>query len=149
MEVGVEVGLITTRLFALVGRMADEQHSTMLVQVEDGYLSVMMMQRGVPRLLRTKPLPPRFETGEAIERELRLTVEFVRDRIGIDGELHVTTVCLKPELESDLRTWLAGQAGIVSVTDRPLGGCGPAPVADRIGLARLTPAVAVVTGAVA
>jgi hypothetical protein len=147
-EVGVEVGLMTTRLFALAGRMAAHQHPAMLVQVEDGYLSLMAIQGGVPRLLRTKLLPPRFETVEAIERELRLTVEFVRDRIGLDGELRVTIVCPNRELDSDLRGWLADGAGIVPTTDPPPAGCGPAPVADRIGVARLAPAVAVVSGAV-
>jgi hypothetical protein len=147
-EVGVEVGFITTRLFALAGRMAAHQHPAMLVQVEDGYLSLMVIQGGLPRLLRTKLLPPRFETVEAIERELRLTVEFVRDRIGLDGELHVTIVCPKPELDGDLHAWLAGRAGIAPATDPPPIGCGPALVADRIGTARLAPAMAVVTGAV-
>jgi hypothetical protein len=147
-EVGVEVGLITTRLFAVAGGMPADQHPAMLVQVEDGYLSLMVIQGGVPRLLRTKLLPPRLETVEAIERELRLTVEFVRDRIGLDGELHVTIVCPKPALDSDLRAWLSGRAGVAPAIEPPPAGCGPAAVADRIGLARLAPAVAVATGAV-
>ena len=45
-EIGVEVGLITTRLFALVPRSAGAGLPVLLIQVEGGFLAVLLLEGG-------------------------------------------------------------------------------------------------------
>lgn len=146
--IGVEVGLITTRLFALVPRDAGSKPAVMLVQIEGGYLALLLLNGGVPRLLRTKLLPYTVDVAEMVTRELRLTLEFVRDRIGLSAEIEIKLVCTDAGLESRLRGWLAEQTQLARFVESEAAACGPTAVVDRIGGARLAPAVAVVTGAV-
>jgi hypothetical protein len=147
-QIGVEVGMITTRLFALVPSGLGTKPPVLLVQLETGFLSLLLLDAGVPRLLRTKLLPAQSGTSETIIRELRLTLEFVRDRIGLGGEIEVKLVCPDRELEHELRGWIAGQTSLAPHIEAGGAVCGPTAVVERIGGARLAPAIAVVTGAV-
>jgi hypothetical protein len=146
--IGVEVGLITTRLFALVPRDAVSKAAVMVVQIEGGYLALLLLNGGVPRLLRTKLLPYTVDVAEMVTRELRLTLEFVRDRIGLSAEIEIKLVCTDAGLETRLRSWLAEQTKLARFVGSAPAVCGPAAVVDRIGVARLAPATAVVTGVV-
>lgn len=147
-EIGVEVGLITTRLFALVPRSTSSGLPVLVIQVESGFLSALLLEGGVPRLLRTKPLPAIQDHSATVTRELRLTLEFVRDRIGLDGRIEVRMVCPDKVLEGRLAAWLGEQQHLEPAVDAPAAACGPRTVVERIGAARLAPAIAVVTGAV-
>lgn len=146
--IGIEPGLITTRLFSLVPRLPASDRPLMLIQVEDGFLALLLLTGGVPRLLRTKPLPPTLSLTDAIARELRLNLEFIRDKIGVGGEIEVRLVCDDAALEPGLRQWVAEQRNLAPFVEPLTAHCGPATVADRIGAARLAPAVAVVSGEV-
>lgn len=147
--IGIEPGLITTRLFALVPRSPLSERPLLLIQMEPGFLSLLLLVGGTPRLLRTKLLPPMATADEAILREVRLNLDFIRDKIGLGGEIEVKLVCEDSGLDSGMRRWLAAQdqvAGPVVETRSPQ--CGPSTVAGRLGAARLAPAFAVVAGEV-
>ncbi len=51
-------------------------------------------------------------------RELRLTLEFVRDKIGLGGEIEVKLVCEDPVLESELRRWMAELPQLAPLVER-------------------------------
>jgi hypothetical protein len=144
--IGVEVGLITTRLFALVPRLVAETAAALVVQHEERFLSLLLLIDGVPRLLRTKPLARSEGNGAAVLREAALTLGFVRESVGVGGEIEVRLNCEQPEMDVSLRTWLADQNGLVPATETAPPPCGPTTVADRLGAARLAPALAVVAG---
>mgnify|MGYP001826371641 FL=1 len=144
--IGIEVGLITTRLFALVPRLAGDALPTLVIQHEESFLSLLLLVDGVPRLLRTKPLPLSSGDGETIMKEATLTLAFVRKSIGIGGEIEVRLNSERPEMDAMMRAWLADQAGLVPAAELAGPSCGPTTVVNRLGPARLAPALAVVSG---
>ncbi len=146
--IGIQPGLITTRLFALVPRPAVGSRPVLVIQLEPGFLSLILLIAGTPRLLRTKPLSPMAAAGGSIIRELRLNLEFIRDTIGLGGEIDVRLVCDDPSVDTEVRQWVANQHQLAPWVAPLTPRCGPSTVANRIGAARLAPAIAVVTGGV-
>ena len=144
--IGIEVGLITTRLFALVPRPTGGTLPTLVVQHENYFLSLLLLVNGVPRLLRTKPLPLNDVEGKAVLREAALTLGFIRESVGVDGEIEVRLNSERPEMDAMMRGWLADQTGLVPAAEIAGPPCGPTTVVDRLGAARLAPALAVVSG---
>lgn len=144
--IGIEPGLITTRLFALIPRSPTGDLPLLLIQLEPSFLSLILLVGGVPRLLRTKPLSPMAAASESIVRELRLNMEYIRDKIGFGGEIEVKLVCDDAGLDGELRRWMAEQDQIAPFIGKPIPPCGPSTVVSRLGTARLEPAVAVVSG---
>jgi len=143
---GIEVGLITTRLFALVPRLVGETAANLIVQHEEKFLSLLLLIDGAPRLLRTKPLARSDGDAAVVVREASLTLGFVRESVGFNGEIEFRLSCERPEMDANLRAWLADQSGLVPATERARPPCGPTAVVDRLGAARLAPALAVVSG---
>jgi len=146
--IGIQPGLITTRLFALIPRSSTGNRPLLLVQLEPAFLSLILVVGGVPRLLRTKPLSPMAAVVDSIVRELRLNLEYIRGTIGFRGEIEVKLVCDDAPLDAALRGWMAEQDEISPFVEMPLPPCGPSAVVDSLGTARLAPAVAVVSGEV-
>ncbi len=146
-SIGVEVGLITTRLFALVPRGADVMQSTLVVQYERGFLSLLLLRNGAPRLLRTKPLAASDDSAGPVLREIAISSAFIRDTIGVDGEIGVRLSCEDSRLDSQMREWLHQQDGFVPVGETSHPPCGPTTVVNRLGAALVDPGLAVVTGA--
>lgn len=144
--IGIEVGLITTRLFALVPRPAGATLTTLVIQHEESFLSLLLLVDGVPRLLRTKPLPHSVGGGETVLREATLTLGFIRDSVGVGGEIEVRLNSERPEMDAIMRAWLADQAGLVPAAEMAGPPCGPTTVVNRLGVARLAPALAVISG---
>jgi hypothetical protein len=144
--VGVEVGLITTRLFALVPRSSWDAAGTLVIQHEEGFLSFLLLVDGVPRLLRTKPLPRSNGGPAALLRETKLNLGFIRESVAFQGDIEVKLSCGVPELDATIRSWLADQAGLLPANESAGPPCGPTTVVDRLGATRLEPALAVVSG---
>ena len=145
-SIGIEVGLITTRLFALVPRLVGTPLPTLVIQHEKSFLSLLLLVDGVPRLLRTKPLPLSAGGGETVLREATLTLGFIRDSVGVGGEIEVRLNSERPEMDATMRNWLAEQTGLVPAAEMVGPPCGPTTVVSRLGAARLAPALAVVSG---
>jgi hypothetical protein len=145
-SIGVEVGLITTRLFSLVPRLAGETAATLVIQHEESFLSLLLLVGGIPQLLRTKPLARPDGDGTAVLREATLTLGFIRESVGVDGEIAVKLNCERSEMDTIMRGWLAEQTDLVPAVEPAGMPCGPTAVANRLGAARLAPALAVVSG---
>ena len=146
--IGIQPGLVTTRLFALVPRTPSSELPLLLIQLEPAFLSLMLLVGGTPRLLRTKPLSAMAAVGTSIEREVRLNLEYIRDKIGLGGEIEVKLVCDDPVLDRELRRWMAELPQLAPFVEPPPPPCGPSTVTARLGAARLAPSLAVVTGEV-
>jgi len=144
--VGVEPGLITTRLLALAARRSRDDVPVLVIQQEPTFLSLVLVADGSPRLLRTKPLAVGGPAQPAAIREVGLTLNFIREDLGMEGDIEVQLAVENEGVESDLRRWLAERPGLVPGAEPATPLCAPAAVAVRVGAARLMPAVAVVTG---
>jgi hypothetical protein len=145
-SIGIEVGLITTRLFAIVPRNAGANRPTLIIQHEESFLSLLLLSEGVPQVLRTKPLAADADSRGTVVRETRLTLGFIRDKLGVEGPIEVKLSCEDPDMDAQLREWLAAQEGLAPAPDGLLPPCGPSTVVSRVGPARIAPAAAVVMG---
>jgi len=145
-NIGVEVGLITTRLFALVPRGAGAVRPCLVIQHEESFLSLFLLAEGVPRLLRTKPLAVSGQVAGTVLREAGLTLGFIRDSLGLSSEIEVKLTCQSSDIDGELRGWLAEQDGLLPSVEEAAPPCGPTTVVNRLGAAKLAPAVAVVRG---
>lgn len=110
--VNVEPGLVTPRLFALARRARSSWGPQLVVQHEEGFLSLLLTVEGRPRLLRTKPLPPTEEAWALTLRELHLALSYIRDTLGIESELEVTTSAESDAVEESLQQWWSDQEGV-------------------------------------
>ena len=145
-SIGIEVGLITTRLFAIVPRNAGADRPILVIQHEEAFLSLLLLSEGVPRVLRTKPLAAGGDSRGTVLRETGLTLGFIRDNLGVEGPIEVKLSCEDPDMDAQLRDWLAAQEGLAPAPDGVLPPCGPTTIASRVGPARIAPAAAVVMG---
>ncbi len=145
-SIGIEVGLITTRLFAIVPRNAGANRPILVIQHEESFLSLLLLSEGVPRILRTKPLAADGDSRGTVLRETGLTLGFIRDKLGVEGPIEVKLSCEDPDLDAQLRDWLAAQEGLAPAPDGVVPPCGPTTVASRVGPVRIAPAAAVVMG---
>jgi len=145
-SIGIEVGLITTRLFAIVPRDAGAGRPILVIQFEESFLSLLLLSEGVPKLLRTKPLATGGDSCDTVLRETGLTLGFIRGKLGVEGQIDVKLNCDDPVVDAALREWLAAQDHLAPAPDGGAPPCGPTTVVSRIGTARIAPAVAVVTG---
>jgi len=145
-SIGIEVGLITTRLFAIVPRDAGAGRPILVIQFEESFLSLLLLSEGVPKLLRTKPLATGGDSCDTVLRETGLTLGFIRGKLGVEGQIDVKLNCDDPVVDAALREWLAAQDHLAPAPDGGAPPCGPTTVVSRIGAARIAPAVAVVTG---
>jgi len=146
LSIGIEVGLITTRLFAIVPKGAGAGRPTLVIQHEKFFLSLLLLSEAVPQVLRTKPLAAGGDSRGAVLRETGLTLGFIRDTLGVEGQIEVKLSCDNPDVDVALREWLAAQEGLAPAPDGGAPPCGPTTVASRIGAARIAPTIAVVTG---
>lgn len=140
-DVGVELGLITTRAFALAHRPSTSTH--LIIQQEDGFVMVLLAVDGWPRLIRTKQLASSSRAGETIRRELNLTLGYIRETLGMDGDIELRVSAENRELSGEIEDWRAATAGLprgsaTSIPDFAQGGA-----ADRLGAARIDPAYAI------
>jgi len=145
-SIGIEVGLITTRLFALIPRLGGVTRPMLVVQHEEGFLSLCLLVDGEPRLLRTKPLARGDSDGASVLREASLTLGFIRESVGVEGQIEVKLSCERPEMDAIVRSWLVEQQDLVPAAEAAVPPCGPSTVVDRLGAACLAPALAVVSG---
>ena len=145
-SVGVEVGLITSRLFALVPRTGGVASPLLVIQHEESFLSLLLLVDGMPAFLRTKPLPRGDGGRDAVLREASLTLGYIRESVGVEGGIEVKLSCERPEMDTLIREWLAGQTDLSPLAEPAPPACGPSTVVSRIGGPRLAPALAMVSG---
>ncbi len=145
-SVGVSPGLISPRVFAVAdGKGAASR--VLAVQQESGFLSIMLLVNDQPKVVRTKPLPK--NDWSVVERELSLTLGFVRTSLDIEGVLDVGVSVENQILGDRLRDWIAadGTLSLVTATPPSMAFAGTA-IRDRVGSYRIDPVVNLMSGAV-
>ncbi len=145
-SVGIEVGLLTTRLFALLPRDVGADRPMLFIQHEANFLSLFLVVESVPQLLRSKPLARSDEGPQTVLREIGLSLRFIRQKLGIEGDIDVRFVSENPDIDAAARAWFAEQDRLLPAPNQALPPCGPTTVVKRLGAARLAPAMAVVMG---
>jgi len=142
--VGVELGLITPRLFALASNI--DGGSQLVVQQEQGYLSLLLAVDGVPRLVRTKPLASGVGVGPTVLRELQLAHRFIRSDLGVTGEITVVLSAEDTTIRDETTRLLHDQDGFrLAPTIAPPPMLDPG-IATRLGDARLAPMLRLAQG---
>jgi hypothetical protein len=145
-SVGISPGIITSRIFA-VADGADAGSPVLTIQQERGFLSLLLLIDDAPRVVRTKPVPN--DDWPVIERELGLTLNFIRSTLEIGDPLAVQISCDSADISDRIRDW-SDRTGGLSTRVRPPGSMGfeGTAVRDRVGAHRLDPVVHVMEGGV-
>ncbi len=133
-------GFLTTRLFALIPRNAGGERPTIIIQHESGLLSLLLVVDGTPELLRNKPLPA-ISTEEGSFARFGTALDFIREKLGIDGEIEVKVEFEDLDFDAEISRGLADDDSCVRAAETALTPCGPTTVADRLGPALLAPAL--------
>ena len=143
---GVSLGFITPRVFAVAGG-AGSSGPVLTVQQETDFLSLVLRVGDVPRLVRTKLLAR--DEWPAVERELGLTLRFIRSSLEIRDPIEVEISMENPSLADRLRTWieLADNAEPAAAAEQPFSLGGTA-VREKVGDHRLDPVVNLMCGGV-
>jgi len=145
-SVGVSPGLISPRVFAVAdGKGAASR--VLAVQQESGFLSIMLLVNDQPKVVRTKPLPD--DDWSVVERELGLTLAFIRTSLEIEGDLNIGASVENEMLGDRLKGWIAaeGSLSLVNTASPSIAFDGTA-IRDRVGSYRLDPVVNLMSGAV-
>jgi hypothetical protein len=137
-DAGVELGLITTRMFALAHHAGGG--CRLWVQQEQGFMSLLLNEETVPRFIRTKPLAGGAELTPTIVRELNLALRFVRDKLGVESDIELELSIESPEVESALEAWCAEQDRLRRATKADVPMFSQPGAAERLGPARTVPA---------
>jgi hypothetical protein len=141
-EVGVHPGMITTRAFALTNLQADG--TRMLVQHEEAFLSIVLLKNDTPLLVRSKPLAVATASGESIRRELNLALGFIRESLEVEGEIGLHATAERPEILGEIEDWRAGQEELVQSSGVPMPHFNQGGAGDRLGGARVEPAISLI-----
>ena len=147
-EVGIEPGMITGRTFALAGRGGEDGLVRLIVQQEPGFLSLMLMDGEVLRLIRTKPLAASGRLSEIVRRELGLTLVYIRETGGVSDEIAFEVSAEDAKLGAEMEHWLAGQPGMVPRAAGDPPQLTESGAEDRLGWARILPAWWAMTGGI-
>lgn len=144
-DVGIETGMITGRNFALAA--FDVPGPRLLVQQEPGFLSLLLTQASALQLIRTKPLASSGRTDEIIQRELNLTLAYIRGTIGIKGEIGLEVSAESDELQRTIEGWRTKQPGVNRLAPAQAPSFAERGADDRLGSARIQPTWSLMTGA--
>lgn len=145
-SVDVSPGVITPRVFAVTGGV-DAPSPLLSIQHEDGFLSVLLLIDDQPRLVRTKPMAG--NDWAVVERELGLTVSFIRSNLGIEGVMTVAMSVEDAGIGERLKHWIASRESLTEVAAAaPSLAFDGTAIRDRAGAHRLDPVVNVISGGV-
>jgi hypothetical protein len=129
---GMEPGYLGPALLAARDHGADAASSRLLVQHDERVLALTLSVDGRLRLLRTKPLASAGDTIGALEREMNLTLHFIRDRLTLAGELAVEILSGDREVAARLEAWWRGQPGVALRPALTMPAVSPPGVAARL-----------------
>jgi len=142
--IGAPPGLMTPMLYSLAMAIGSQPHPRLLVQQESGYLSMLMVESGVPKLLRTKPMPSSDPEWRGAGGEFHLVHKYIRGQLGVKEPLRVSIVSSSKEIESSLRAWWDGVDGVQ--LDQNEHSWSQPGVEEKLGAARMAAVNAVMGG---
>jgi|APFre7841882724_1041349.scaffolds.fasta_scaffold03692_4 hypothetical protein len=134
-DVSIEIGLITGQIFGLAATPAPG--ARLLVQQDEGFLSLLLTEDDGSRLIRAKHLASSGRLADAVRRELNLTLSYCREALGIGGEIGLEVFAESADLEREIEDWRTGQAGVPRVPARPLPSFTVGGAQERLGLSRI------------
>ncbi len=114
------------------------------MQQEQGFLSLLLTEDGVPRLIRTKHLASSGSLAEAVRRELSLTLGYIRETLGFAGEIGVEVFAENPALGREIEEWRAALTGVSGIPPRTSPVFAVSGAEARLGAARIQPLWAVI-----
>jgi len=129
-EIGVQPALVTPAPFALAAAFNGDPRPGLVVVLEPEMLAVLLVVRGTTTLLRTKPLPATDNLWKIVSRELRLTMTFVRERLGIEEEIGTRVVTRGSLPAEPLEAWRQEEPAVAPVAVGPDQQC-PGQLTDR------------------
>jgi hypothetical protein len=141
-DAGVQPALITPAPFALAMRRTGGEPLGLVVDLGPGMLTVLLEEEGETRLLRTKPLPPTDELWPIVHRELRMSLVYIREQLGV-GDVLATVIATGGGIAREpLEAWLQQEEGVRAAGDAS------AEIEDLAGIDRslLAPLVGLVNG---
>ncbi len=112
-DIGVEPGLVGPRLLVMAERAATRPGHQLVVQLEAGFLSLLLATDGAPGLLRTKPLPTGADPWPLATSELQLALAYMRDTLAVTAPLEVEVAAADAATERALADWWRDQEGAV------------------------------------
>ncbi len=110
---GIVPGLILPRIFALALSPASDIRQRLIIQQESSTLAMMVIDAGGVRLVRTKPLPEDGVSWEALEREFKLALHFIREFVVPEGEVSVTVSASDETQRRSMFEWFGSQEKLV------------------------------------
>lgn len=147
-SVGLQPGLITSRVFALgAATVAEGAGPRLVIQGEPGFVSLLLVADDYPRLLRTKPLGNASDDSDVVRRELDLNLRFIRDTLAVEGRLQVVLSVGDESIAAAVRAWAEATSEIELAPPPAPVDTAEAEIMATIGDARLAPLRAVVGGA--
>jgi hypothetical protein len=141
-EVGVEPGMVTTRAFALTH--IPSRGARLLVQHEEAFLSIVLVVDNRPRLVRTKPLARTAASGESIRRELNLALGYIRETLGVTGLIGLHATAESPEILGEIEDWRTGREHLSAASGVAMPTFNQGGAGDRLGAARVEPAITLI-----
>ena len=79
---------------------------------------MLLLVGGVPPVVEDEtPATQRHGDGKAVLREATLTLGFIRESVGVDGEIEVRLNSERPGMDAMMRGWLADQTGLVPAAE--------------------------------
>jgi len=99
---GTEPGLILPRILALALRGNDAPQHRLIIQQENGFLSLVLVDGENISFIRTKPLSQQGESLQVLDRELLMAHAFIRDELEIRENLEVMSIGMKDDARESL-----------------------------------------------
>jgi hypothetical protein len=118
----------------------------LVVQQEAGYLSLILMMEGAPRLLRTKPLATVKDIAPQVRSEVQLAYRFIRDDIGITSDIQVVVSARSEPIQLELERWWSALDGVTLSNTDPLPVFDDQTVVETLGPACIAPVLRVLDG---
>jgi hypothetical protein len=139
-ELRIRPGLIVPRILALA---LPGESDRLVIEQDVDVVAMAVVASGGIRFLRTKPLPKDRAAWPDLARELDLTVNYIRDSLGITGPLEARCTARDPEVQQLIGRHLQEVDGLGPVQPSAGGVCPDAAIAHRLGPGRLTAMAAI------
>ena len=117
-----------------------------LVQQEPGHLSLVVQQQTRLVMLRCKLVPGGSRAWQVVQRELRLSLNYLREQLGVTQPLEVVVLGEDTELIAQVSAWWSGLDGVQLRQLAPPPPLVDADAASLLGPARLLPLLGVIGG---
>ena len=140
-------GLILPRILALSLTLDESPRRRLILQHEEGFFSLALVEDGFISFMRTKPLPSGGENqAEIFLRELAMARSFIVDSLGITEELELIVISENEELNLSLEQGVEELEGLTHSPFNWPGSCPDPMISGAAGRGVVEALVAVLYG---